>query len=464
MNINTPYDDPDEAKLVTPDAPRKNKNIFVVVAVLFGIILALAVVSNIANLVVAKPTVQVQPKPITMTKDQGDSFGRQQKDQADFMVSVDRNKKNKTAADIVMGYGKDLAGNYHEAEADGVPARTSAQEAAINGSAPPQKSAAELRREKAEGDSMKRREYDLNSTTAAVDFSDVFAKEQEPSLMAKVVGATGAQASATREPYAAADAPSQATLPPPPVPPEIARRRAAVTAALAAPESAAAPEEVEARAIARKDKAHDPSEDYVFDASSGKLYRLMEHTIIECVLVNRVAGAANGPVIVMVTTDVFSLSGTHLLIQKGTRLHGDVIAISSVSQERLFVAFHRMIMPDGYSVSLDKFKGLDVVGETGLRDLVNHHYAQIFGASLALAAVAATTQVGNTTNALAYGWGSNMRTDASQQLGQSAQRVMERFLNVLPTFTIRERELVKVMLANDILLPDVKTHAVDKDL
>ena len=70
-------------------------------------------------------------------------------------------------------------------------------------------------------------------------------------------------------------------------------------------------------------------------------------------------------------------------------------AVASPNQERLFVAFHRMIMPDGYSVSLDKFQGLDVVGQTGLRDLVNHHYVQIFGASLALAAVAATAQIGN---------------------------------------------------------------------
>ena len=40
------------------------------------------------------------------------------------------------------------------------------------------------------------------------------------------------------------------------------------------------------------------------------------------------------------------------------------------------MAFHRMILPDGYSVSLDKFQGLDVVGQAGLRDLVNHHYVQ----------------------------------------------------------------------------------------
>ena len=190
----------------------------------------------------------------------------------------------------------------------------------------------------------------------------------------------------------------------------------------------------------------------------------MENTIIETVLVNRLAGAAVGPMITMVTTDVYSHSGAHLLIPKGTRLLGNVTAVGSVNQERLFVAFHRMIMPDGYSVSLDKFKGLDVVGQTGLRDQVNHHYLQIFGSSLALAAIAATTQIGSNLSFGAYNWGVAMRMNAAQSLGESAQRVMERFLNVLPTFTIRERSRVKVMLSNDLLLPDINNHTMDPDL
>jgi type IV secretion system protein VirB10 len=180
--------------------------------------------------------------------------------------------------------------------------------------------------------------------------------------------------------------------------------------------------------------------------------------------VNRLTGASVGPVITMVTTDVYSANGTHLLIPKGTRILGHVSAVASLNQERLFVAFHRMIMPDGYSVSLDNFQGLDVVGQTGLRDLVNRHYVQIFGASLALAAVSATSQIGNTAAYGTYDWGTQMRNGVSEGLGQSAQRVMERFMNILPTFTIRERARVKIMLAGDLLLPDIKNHTMDPDL
>ena len=44
-------------------------------------------------------------------------------------------------------------------------------------------------------------------------------------------------------------------------------------------------------------------------------------------------------------------------------------------------------MPDGHTYSLDRFKGLDQIGETGLKDEVNRHYLQVFGASLAIGAL-----------------------------------------------------------------------------
>ena len=40
-------------------------------------------------------------------------------------------------------------------------------------------------------------------------------------------------------------------------------------------------------------------------------------------------------------------------------------------QRRIAVVFHRLIMPDGYSVDLDQFQGLDQIGEDGLKDKVN---------------------------------------------------------------------------------------------
>ena len=451
--IGDPYEEADnvqpldDARIVSPEPSKKSRKIFVAGMVLVGLFLAVVMLANIAGLVTGRASdSNAAPKPLTMTKQQSDSFAQQQSGQAAFLKGMDRDKNTRNAEDTVLGYGKGLASDTFE-EIDGVPKKTQAQDAAehgvmVQGGA---KSEAEQQRERAALEAEHRRQNDLDSSPVALDFSDYFAKDKE----------TTAANQATRPTVDNRDA---SDTPDPQLTVDPKRRPSRIAEALAGEDEPA--EETGST----KKQTHNPSEDYVFDSSFGKLYRLMEDTILETVLVNRLAGASTGPVVTMLDTDVYSLNGSHLLIPKGTRLLGSVSAVASTNQERLFVAFHRMIMPDGYSVSLDKFKGLDVVGQTGLRDLVNHHYVQIFGASLALAAVAATAQVGNNSSFGAYNWGVQMRSGVSEGLGQSAQRVMERFMNILPTFTIRERARVKIMLAGDLLLPDTKNHTMDPDL
>ena len=130
--------------------------------------------------------------------------------------------------------------------------------------------------------------------------------------------------------------------------------------------------------------------------STGKDYRLFEGTIIETVLTNRLDGTFSGPVNCLVSYDVYSHDHDHVLIPSGSRVLGDVHPVDTSGQSRLAVAFHRLVMPDGFTVNLDQFRGLDQVGETGLTDQVNHHYVQIFGASIAIgmiAGLAKTTQI-----------------------------------------------------------------------
>lgn len=197
--------------------------------------------------------------------------------------------------------------------------------------------------------------------------------------------------------------------------------------------------------------------------ATGKSYRLFEGTIIETVLTNRLDGSFNGPVNCLVTTDVYSHDLQHVLIPKGSRILGEVKRNDQFGQQRLAVFFHRIIMPDGYSASLDQFKGLSQIGETGLRDQVNHHYMQVFGVSLAIGALAGLSDI-NT------GYGLNASTlDAYRQgfgasLSQSSLRILDRYLNVLPTFTIREGHRVKVVLSDDLMLPAYDRHKLPGDL
>jgi type IV secretion system protein TrbI len=193
------------------------------------------------------------------------------------------------------------------------------------------------------------------------------------------------------------------------------------------------------------------------NSAGGQPYAVFEGTTIDTVLVNRLDGDFSGPVKAMVTNNLYSQDRQHVLVPEGTFVLGEVQKVASFGQRRLTVVFHRMIMPDGYSIDLDQFHGLDSKGETGLTDQVNHHYFQIFGASIALGVIAGAAEA--TTNAGVTESGADvLRQGMASSLAQSGSHVLDRFLNILPEITIREGHRIKIYVIQDLLLPAYENH------
>jgi type IV secretion system protein VirB10 len=186
--------------------------------------------------------------------------------------------------------------------------------------------------------------------------------------------------------------------------------------------------------------------------SKKEKYRLYEGTVLETVLTNRLDGSFSGPVNCMLTTNVYSRDGQHLLIPQGSRILGEARKVEAFGQNRLAVYFHRLIMPDGSWITLDKFQGLNQIGESGLDGQINHHYFQVFGVSIAIGAIAGLGQA-NTRTGLDQSGLDAYQQGVTTSLSQSSLRILDRYLNVLPTITIREGARVKVLLSADLLLP-----------
>lgn len=184
----------------------------------------------------------------------------------------------------------------------------------------------------------------------------------------------------------------------------------------------------------------------------GPLHRVLEGTVVDAVLTNRLDGAAAAPVNCLVTNPVYSHSGQHVLIPAGARVLGETRPVQALGQTRLAVVFHRLLMPDGSTVPLDQFRGLNQIGESGLRDRVNHHFLSTFGAAGAVGLISGLSQLlGNA----AFGLGDGNRTvviagGAAEATAQASAQVMNRFLNRLPTITIREGHRVKVYITSDL--------------
>ena len=194
------------------------------------------------------------------------------------------------------------------------------------------------------------------------------------------------------------------------------------------------------------------------NAAHGQPYALFEGTTVDTVLVDRLDGEFVGDVKVMVTNPVYSEDRQHVLIPEGTFILGTAQKVGSLGQKRLALTFHRMLMPDKYSVDLDQFHGLDQAGESGVKDKVNNHYMEIFGASIALGVISGAAEATsfnqgyNETGSEAYKQG------IASSLSQSGATVLDRFINIPPTITIRNGHRIKIYITQDMLLPAYENH------
>ncbi len=195
----------------------------------------------------------------------------------------------------------------------------------------------------------------------------------------------------------------------------------------------------------------------------GQPYVIYEGTALDTILMNRLDGDAAGPVKVLVSNPVYSHDRQHVLIPEGTIVLGEARKIGSAGfgqQRRMAVVFHRLIMPDGYSVDLDQFHGLDQIGEEGLKDKVNNHYLQIFGTSIALGIIAGAGEIEQGGGTITTSGSQAFTNGVASSVSQSATTVLDRFMQIPPTITIREGHRVKVYFTQDMLLPAYENHTI----
>ena len=177
--------------------------------------------------------------------------------------------------------------------------------------------------------------------------------------------------------------------------------------------------------------------------------RIHQGSFLEAVLLTQLSGEFPGPVLAMVSVPLYSADRQRVLIPRGARVVGTAQAVQNRDQSRLAVAFHRLLLPGGSWVDL-RFAGLNQVGEGALRDQVNRHYFSTFAAAGAIGALSGLTLAG----ASPYG----LRAGVGQGLGNSATSVLDRFLNRMPTITIRAGHRLRIWFTGDVLIPTPTTH------
>jgi type IV secretory pathway VirB10-like protein len=210
---------------------------------------------------------------------------------------------------------------------------------------------------------------------------------------------------------------------------------------------------------AKPNAKSDPMAPYDFDTYDGRLYRVFEGTLLEGVVTNHIDGGFSGPIILSLTTDLYSHDHQQLLLPQGTRLLGTVQSVGSEQQRKMFVTFHRAICPDGFSLEFAKFIGLDQIGTTGVATKVNHGYLEAFAAAAAVGGLGGLAQIGNAGSILSPS--TEIRDGISQESAMEGEQVLNHFMNRLPVITLKEGSRARVYIGTDLLIPSYAEHRVN---
>ena len=180
-------------------------------------------------------------------------------------------------------------------------------------------------------------------------------------------------------------------------------------------------------------------------------YVLQTGSIISAALITGLRSDLPGQITAQVTENVYDTpTGRTLLIPQGARLVGEYDSQVTFGQERVLLAWTRLILPNGKAIALERQPGADAAGYAGLQDQVNNHWGKLFQAAMlsTILSVGAEAGVSNSEDNLAQA----IRQGASQSFSQAGQQIVERELNIQPTLTIRPGMPVRVMVTHDLVL------------
>lgn len=183
---------------------------------------------------------------------------------------------------------------------------------------------------------------------------------------------------------------------------------------------------------------------------------LYEGEVLEAVLVNRIiADTEPAPVICHLSKDVFDNSGRYVVFPANSRIVGTSQVVNYKGAHRLFISFHRIILPNGPSVDFPQsskaLKALDETGALGVVSKLGRHWWLQFGTAIFVGVLeglgAAAQRSGDLFSRRAI-----IIDNTSRNSELILDRIMEQYSNVVPTITVYQGKKLRIYLSDDLVV------------
>ena len=183
---------------------------------------------------------------------------------------------------------------------------------------------------------------------------------------------------------------------------------------------------------------------------------LYEGEMLDAVLVNRIiADTEPSPVVCHLAKDVFDRGARYVVLPASSRIVGVSQVVNYKGAHRLFISFHRIILPNGPSVDLPSsqraLKALDETGSLGVVSKVERHWFLQFGTAIffgvldGLAGAAQRNRDVYSTRSVILGRG-------SENFDRVLENIMSQYSTIVPTIRVDQGKTMKIYLSDDVLI------------
>jgi type IV secretion system protein TrbI len=166
----------------------------------------------------------------------------------------------------------------------------------------------------------------------------------------------------------------------------------------------------------------------------------------------------------LLVRDVYDAKQQVILLPKGTRILGTTVrakaAVNEAINERMAMAANWLVLPNGARIDLSRSGTLDAAGVGAIEGDVNRHFLAQLGGVVAygviggLGAVSAVNKMGSAAGSDAVGLslGRSAGGEVAAGLVGIGQRVASRYLNLVPTITVKPGTPMTIFLDDEIFL------------
>jgi type IV secretion system protein VirB10 len=200
------------------------------------------------------------------------------------------------------------------------------------------------------------------------------------------------------------------------------------------------------------------------------IYEVLQGSVIAATMDTGIKSDLPGKITATISNPVYNTStGAFVLIPGGSKLVGTYQSKVMAGGTRVGVAWTRILLPNGTYINLGGMPGTSARGYSGFHDLVNNHTWKVFKNAMLMSVINVGMALASPTSSMASG-ASGMMTgnmalqdgeqSLSQTFGQAEAQMLQRYINIAPTLTIRTGYAFNVVVTKDLIFAGPYKHGV----